>query len=81
MKKPKLKDLYEIKMKFPSREHALDFFAWMCDGGGEQSYWMIADYSPEEAEKLVTFDYFGDSEEFLGNDEVVCAPWGEWKDE
>jgi hypothetical protein len=28
-----------LKIEFPSQEHLDEFTAWLCDGGGEQSYW------------------------------------------
>ncbi len=65
-----LKDPYIIAMEFPSKEHAHRFFSWLCDGGGEQDYWNVAD---DHSEAAVSFDYFSGSKEFLGNGKVVCS--------
>ncbi len=51
-----------LTFKFPDEEAANDFKSWLCDGGGEQSFWC-------DHKRFVHFDYFQGS--------VVPCEWRE----
>jgi hypothetical protein len=52
-----------LKIEFPSQKHLDHFTAWLCDGGGEQDFWMGGE------ENSVTFIYHHPQDErFPSND-------------
>ncbi len=59
------KKTYKVVMEFEDEDLAKDFFAYMCDGGGEQS----ASWEDEDGmQYYMDFDYWGGQEKRGPND-------------
>lgn len=58
-----------VTMTFETEELCQEFFAWLCDGGGEQQFF---DSCEDHSIEVSSIDYWGGKEEgeFLENGKV-----------
>jgi hypothetical protein len=73
----------KVTFEFPDDETAMTFAHWMCDGTGEQDYWLCCE---EAGRPMVRFHYHGEEDEtkdvsdperygpFMGDWTIRCTP-------